>query len=64
VDPLLSGSFEIRRAIAGHGRISARATRRGETCTASAVARKAAARATTSDDRAGHDVGDDHGRDG
>lgn len=56
-----SGSFEVRRLIAGAGRISARATRAGETCTASGSAPKAAARA--GDDRAGHDVGDDHGHD-
>jgi hypothetical protein len=55
-----SGSFEIRRLVAG-GRISARATRVGETCTASGFAPKAAARA--GDDGAGHDAGDDHGHD-
>jgi hypothetical protein len=57
-----SGSFEIRRVISGQGRISARATRSGETCTASSKAPQAGAR--VSDDGAGHDVGDDHGRDG
>ncbi|HJU37355.1 MAG TPA: hypothetical protein VJ716_08065 [Gaiellaceae bacterium] len=57
-----SGSFEIRRVIAGSGRISARATRSGETCTASSKAPRAGAR--VSDDGAGHDVGDDHGNDG
>ena len=56
-----SGSFEIRRVIAGSGRISARATRSGETCTAAGAAPKAAARA--GDDGAGHDAGDDHGHD-
>ena len=43
-----SGSFKIRRVIAGSGRISARATRSSETCTAAG---------------AGHDAGDDHGHD-
>jgi len=57
-----SGSFEIRRVIRGHGRISARATRSGETCTASGTAPRAGAR--VSDDGARHDVGDDHGHDG
>jgi len=56
-----SGSFEIRRVLAGSGGISARATRAGETCTASGSAPKAAARA--GDDGAGHDAGDDHGHD-
>jgi hypothetical protein len=56
-----SGSFKIRRVIAGSGRISARATRSGETCTASGSAPKAAA--TAGDDGAGHDAGDDHGHD-
>ena len=63
-----SGSFTIRRLIAdrpGADRISARATRSGESCTASGAAPKAAAAATSSnDDGAGHDVGDDHGLDG
>jgi hypothetical protein len=60
-----SGSFEIHRVIAGRlgtTRIGAHATRSGETCTASRTAPKAAAAA--GDDGAGHDVGDDHGRDG
>jgi hypothetical protein len=48
-----SGSFKIRRLLAG-GRISARATRAGEACTASGSAPKAAARA--GDDGAGHDA--------
>jgi hypothetical protein len=56
-----SGSFEIRRMIAGSGRISARATRSGETCTASGAAPKAAA--TAGNNGAGHDAGDDHGHD-
>lgn len=56
-----SGSFKIRRLIAGGQRISARATRAGETCTAAGAAPKAAARA--GDDGAGHDAGDDHGHD-
>ena len=60
-----SGSFEIRRVLAGPlgtTRIVAVATRAsGETCTAKSFARNAAA-ATTADD-SGHDVGDDHGRD-
>jgi hypothetical protein len=62
-----SGSFQIRRLIAdrpGTDRISARATRSGETCTASHAAPKAASRASTGDDGPGHDAGDDHGRDG
>jgi len=63
-----SGSFEIRRLVAdraGTDRISARATRSGETCTASHAAPTAAARAGTADDDGpGHDAGDDHGRDG
>ena len=64
-----SGSFEIRRLVAdrpGTDRISARATRSGETCTASHTAPTAASRASTGgdDDGPGHDAGDDHGRDG
>ena len=58
-----SGSFEVRRLIAdrpGADRISARAVRSGETCTASHAA-PAASRTTTSDDGSGHDAGDDHG---
>jgi hypothetical protein len=61
-----SGSFEIRRVIAGQlgtSRISARAVRSGETCTASSAAPKAAAATTASDDGPGHDAGDDRGRD-
>ena len=60
-----SGSFEARRVIAGRlgtNRISARATRSGETCTASRTAPKAGA--VAGDDGPGHDAGDDHGRDG
>jgi hypothetical protein len=62
-----SGSFEIRRVIAGRlgsTRIAAIATRAsGETCTARSAAPKAgAAPATTADDN-GDDVGDDHGHD-
>ena len=57
-----SGSFEVRRVIGGSGRISARATRSGETCTVAGKAPRATTR--TSDDGARHDVGDDHGRDG
>jgi hypothetical protein len=56
-----SGSFEIRRLIAGGSRISARATRSGETCTASGAAPKAAA--TAGNNGTGHDAGDDHGHD-
>jgi hypothetical protein len=59
-----SGSFEIRRVIAGRlgtSHISARAVRSGETCTASNAAKAAAT--TASDDGAGHDAGDDRGRD-
>ena len=56
-----SGSFDIRRVIAGRlvaDRITARATRAsGETCTASGRAPKA----TASVDGTTHDVGDDHG---
>jgi hypothetical protein len=63
-----SGSFEARRLIAdrpGTDRISARAVRAGETCTASHAAPKAgASHASTSDDGPGHDAGDDHGHDG
>jgi hypothetical protein len=65
-----SGSFEIRRVIAGKpgSTIAARATRSGETCTASSAAPKTAATGTASnagagqDDGPGHDAGDDHGR--
>jgi hypothetical protein len=60
-----SGSFEVRRLIAGRlgtTHISVRAVRSGETCTASSAAPKAAATAAT-DDGAGHDAGDDRGRD-
>jgi hypothetical protein len=60
-----SGSFEVRRVIAGRlgtTHVSARAIRSGETCTASSAGPKAAATSGT-DDGAGHDVGDDHGRD-
>ena len=56
-----SGSFQIRRVIAGSGRISARATRSGEICTAGGAAPKAAA--TAGSNGAGHDAGDDHGQD-
>jgi hypothetical protein len=63
-----SGSFEIRRLIAdrpGADRISARATRSGEVCTASHRAPTAAAPTSSGgDDGPGHDAGDDHGRDG
>lgn len=66
-----SGSFEIRRLIAAKpgSSISARATRSGETCTASSAAPRAGATGTASqagsgaDDGAGHDAGDDHGND-
>lgn len=56
-----SGSFEIRRVIAGRlgaDRIRAIATRGGETCSAAGAAPRTTA--TGADDR-GHDVGDDHG---
>jgi hypothetical protein len=59
-----SGSFEARRLIAdrpGTDRISARAVRSGETCTASHAAPKAASSTSGADDGAGHDAGDDHG---
>jgi hypothetical protein len=63
-----SGSFEIRRLVAdrpGTDRISARATRSGEVCSASHKAPSAASRASTGgEDGPGHDAGDDHGRDG
>ena len=65
-----SGSFEVRRVIAGRlgaDRITARATRASsETCTADSSAAKAksttatAAANTTADDN-GNDIGDDHG---
>ena len=63
-----SGSFEVRRLIAdrpGADRITARAVRSGETCTASRTAPKAASssRGTASNDGPTHDVGDDHGHD-
>lgn len=60
-----SGSFEIRRVIArrpGANRISAVATRSGETCTAHGAAPRVASATTTVDD-SGHDAFDDHGRD-
>jgi hypothetical protein len=61
-----SGSFEIHRVIAGRltDRVVARATRKGETCTARTASRtKANAASTTPADDNGNDVGDDHGRD-
>jgi hypothetical protein len=61
-----SGSFEIRRVIAGRfgtDRITAVATRSGETCTAKGSAPRTQAPATTnSDDNGAHDLGDDHGQ--
>ncbi|HET8752014.1 MAG TPA: hypothetical protein VFM43_05760 [Gaiellaceae bacterium] len=60
-----SGSFEIRRVFArrlGTNRITAVATRAGETCTAHGAAPRTAAATTTVDD-SGHDAFDDHGRD-
>jgi hypothetical protein len=64
-----SGSFEIRRVIAGRlaDRITAVASRAsGETCTArsSASSAQSALPANTVDDNGAHDVGDDHGHDG
>ena len=60
-----SGSFEIRRVIAGRIRadhITAVATRSGETCSARSLARNAQAPAATkTDDNGANDVGDDHG---
>jgi hypothetical protein len=61
-----SGSFEARRVIAGRlgaSRITATATRSGETCTARYGANAGAGTTTGSgsDDGSGHDVGDDHG---
>jgi hypothetical protein len=62
-----SGSFEIRRVIAGRlgaDRITAVATNAsGETCTADTSAPKAnvPAAGPAANDRSGHDVGDDHG---
>lgn len=62
-----SGSFKVRRVIAdrpGADRITARAFRSGEACTASNTAPKAASsRNSTQDDGPTHDVGDDHGHD-
>jgi hypothetical protein len=60
-----SGSFEIRRVIAlrNAGRITAVASRAGETCRAAGKAPKAAA-ADRNDDGPGHDAGDHHGSDG
>jgi hypothetical protein len=60
-----SGSFEARRLIAnrpGTDRITARAVRSSETCSASHLAPRA--QSSTSDDGPGHDAGDDHSRDG
>jgi hypothetical protein len=55
------GSFEIRRVLARpHARITAVATRAGETCRATGAAPRAAATATN-DDGPGHDLGDDRG---
>jgi hypothetical protein len=68
-----SGSFEVRRVIAGRfrtDRIKAIAMRAGERCTTvSGAPRTSAAGTATSgaaqrtDDGAGHDVGDDNGHD-
>lgn len=62
-----SGSFEIRRVVAGRVRadhITAVATRSGETCTAKSGARGAQAPAAArTDDNGANDVGDDHGHD-
>ena len=56
-----SGSFTIRRVLARpNARITAIASRSGETCRAGGVAPKAATTAST-DDGAGHDAGDDRG---
>jgi hypothetical protein len=66
-----SGSFEVRRVIAGRlgtDRITARATRAsGETCTADSSAAKAksttaTASANNAADDNGNDIGDDHGQ--
>jgi hypothetical protein len=58
-----SGSFEVRRVLArANSRISAVATRSGETCRAGGTAPKATASAGSgADDGAGHDLGDDRG---
>ena len=70
-----SGSFSLERRIAGtSGVITARATRNGETCTATTAPQAAAATSiastgspaapatvAVSDDGPGHDVGDDNG---
>ena len=67
-----SGSFRLERRVAGtRGVIKARATRNGETCTATTTAKISTPQlvATTgnpavtaaSDDGAGHDAGDDNG---
>ena len=61
-----SGSFEARRVIARRtqaDRITAIATRSGETCRAKSNAPRAAGTANRNDDPAGHDAGDDHGHD-
>jgi hypothetical protein len=62
-----SGSFKVRRVIAdrpGADRITARAFRSGEACTASNTAPKAtSSRSSTQDDGPTHDIGDDHGHD-
>jgi len=58
------GSFTLRRLMASrpHARITATATRSGETCRAAAAAAPKTA-GTVSDDAANHDVADDNGRD-
>ena len=61
-----SGSFEIRRVIAGRpgaNSITTIATRAGETCTARSTAPKAGAASATAPADNGNDVGDDRGRD-
>lgn len=61
-----SGSFEARRVIARRthaDRITAIATRSGETCRATGKAPRAGSTATRNDDPAGHNAGDDHGHD-
>jgi hypothetical protein len=58
-----SGSFDLRRLIASrpHARITATATRSGETCRAATAAPKSAGSVTGA--APGHDIGDDNGRD-
>lgn len=61
-----SGSFEVRRVISGRlrtDRITAIATRAGETCTARSAAGSKTTGPTTAGDDHGIEPGDDHGQD-